>query len=379
LSGSPSFVDTLEQASAMAGHTALRRASCLVGSWEGHDLVLENYLSGHRTAVSAYVADWLGGLGTFTPREEALRRLDGTPHAAALLQHLVSHDVLLVEGTSLEQQDRLIQESWAWDQSARHLHYHTRRTRFHSDLEAEAASVAELARQRPPPSPFKEYGGPQIPLPDRFEELKGGLWDVLLRRRTQRDFARTPISLRELAIVLLWTWGNTWTMTDPQIGSFLLKTSPSGGARHPIEVYPVVLRVDGLDPGIYHYSVRRHALTRLRAGSFEHVVEEFCANQPWVGDAAVVCILTAVLDRSMWKYREARAYRVVLLDAGHLGQTFCLVCTALGLAPFTSAAMHDELIERELGLDGVTEVPLYTAAFGRPGSHPASPGMERST
>ena len=56
--------------------------------------------------------------------------------------------------------------------------------------------------------------------------------------------------------------------------------------------------------------------------------------------------MTAVFPRTMWKYQHVRAYRVVLLDAGHLCQTFCLVATWLGLAPFCTAALKDTLIEK---------------------------------
>jgi hypothetical protein len=55
---------------------------------------------------------------------------------------------------------------------------------------------------------------------------------------------------------------------------------------------------------------------------------------------------------------------VVLLDAGHLCQTFCLVATWLGLAPFCTAALKDTLIEKELGLDVIRESVLYLAAVG---------------
>jgi hypothetical protein len=70
----------------------------------------------------------------------------------------------------------------------------------------------------------------------------------------------------------------------------------------------------------------------------------------------------------MWKYHLARAYRVVLLDAGHLCQTFCLVATWLGLAPFctATAALKDTLIEKDLGIDGIRESVLYVAGVGLP-------------
>lgn len=68
----------------------------------------------------------------------------------------------------------------------------------------------------------------------------------------------------------------------------------------------------------------------------------------------------------MWKYRSPRAYRIVTLDAGHLCQTFCLTATFLGLAPFCTAALKDTLIEKDLGLDGITESVLYVAGVGLP-------------
>ena len=75
---------------------------------------------------------------------------------------------------------------------------------------------------------------------------------------------RQAIPFEDFSILLLWTWGHTHLLTDPQVGQYVLKTSPSGGARHPTEVYPVVLRVDGVEPGLYHYSVKNHGLELLR-------------------------------------------------------------------------------------------------------------------
>jgi SagB-type dehydrogenase family enzyme len=74
--------------------------------------------------------------------------------------------------------------------------------------------------------------------------------------------------------------------------------------------------------------------------------------------------MTAVFPRNMWKYTYPRSYRSVLLDAGHLCQTLCLVATWLGLAPFCTAALADSLIERDLEIDGITESAIYAAGVG---------------
>jgi hypothetical protein len=59
----------------------------------------------------------------------------------------------------------------------------------------------------------------------------------------------------------------------------------------------------------------------------------------------------------------ARAYRGVT-QCGHLCQTFCVVATCLGLAPFCTAALKDTLIEEDLGIDGIRESILYVAGVG---------------
>jgi SagB-type dehydrogenase family enzyme len=110
--------------------------------------------------------------------------------------------------------------------------------------------------------------------------------------------------------------------------------------------------------------VRHNALTLLRQGAFADLVVDLGSGQRWLRNAAAVFFMTAVVQRSMWKYRHSHAYRVLNLDAGHIGQTFHLVCTRLGLGPFTTAATRNRAIERELGLDGVSEIVIYTAAVG---------------
>jgi SagB-type dehydrogenase family enzyme len=144
-----------------------------------------------------------------------------------------------------------------------------------------------------------------------------------------------------------------------------LKTSPSAGARHPIEVYVLALAVDGLDPGSYHYRPADHELELVSARSGPETARAWCAGQAHPANASAIFVMTAVFDRSMWKYPNPRAYRTVLLDAGHLGQTFCLTATHLGLASFCTAALKDSLIEDDLGLDGISESAIYVVGAGR--------------
>jgi nitroreductase len=57
---------------------------------------------------------------------------------------------------------------------------------------------------------------------------------------------------------------------------------------------------------------------------------------------------------------------VFLLNAGHLGQTFALTATALGLGPFQTAAFADSAVAQACGLDNIGHTPLYILAAGHP-------------
>ena len=120
-----------------------------------------------------------------------------------------------------------------------------------------------------------------------------------------------------------------------------------------------------MTPGIYHYRPDQHELVAMRRNWTPRQLEKRLANQFWFSRAPVVVFMTSVFGRVQWKYRYPRAYRVVLLEAGHLCQTFCLAATELGLAPFCTAALVDTLVEKDLGLDGVTESVIYAAGVGR--------------
>jgi len=134
------------------------------------------------------------------------------------------------------------------------------------------------------------------------------------------------------------------------------------------EVYVLATRVRDLPPGLYHYRSDAHRLELVREGASARQIVRYLPTQGYFGKAAALMLMTAVFPRVQWKYEFPRAYRVVLADAGHLCQTFCLAATWLGLAPFCTMALADSKIEADLGLDGVTESVIYAAGVGvRPG------------
>jgi SagB-type dehydrogenase family enzyme len=187
---------------------------------------------------------------------------------------------------------------------------------------------------------------------------------VLRARRTWRRLSHRPLSDSDLSTLLGLTFGVQRTIDGGALGAGPLKTSPSGGGRHPIEAYVVVRNVAGVQPGIYHYEPYAHRLACLKPHASSRTIRAYLPQQPWYGRAGALIVMSAVFARAEWQYQYPRTYRAIAMETGHFCQTFCLVATALGLAPFCSDALDDRLVERDLGIDGVREAVLYAAGVG---------------
>src|SRR5262249_59775057 len=137
------------------------------------------------------------------------------------------------------------------------------------------------------------------------------LGQVLAARRTVREFARRPVRLEDLAAIVRGTWGRSGWFDGGGFGRFLLKTSPSAGSLHRIECYVLAWNVSGLPAGLYHYDVASDELRRLRSGDLRSEAVKVASGQRWVGRAAFLCVMTAVFERTLWKYQIESAYRVL--------------------------------------------------------------------
>jgi putative peptide maturation dehydrogenase len=223
-----------------------------------------------------------------------------------------------------------------------------------------------------PESPFHLRQGTRVPLPAAEDD--NDLQRLLRRRRTTRSFDATrPVTELELGTLLRSVWGAHGSAPLAHGDVAIRKTSPSGGGLHPVEVYPIVRHVEGVDSGIYHYRSGDHELVRLATLDGDaclQLLERATAGQWYFADADVAFVMTARFARSFWKYRRhAKIFRAILLEAGHLSQTFYLQCTQLGLGPYITAAIDDAELERVLDLDPLFEAPLAICGCGRAPAH----------
>jgi len=191
-------------------------------------------------------------------------------------------------------------------------------------------------------------------------QREGGtpLWETIERRRSCRAFGERPLS-REALSQLLWaSQGVTKTYKD-----FELRAAPSAGALYPIETYLAALNVAGIEPGLYHYDVRPHALELLKPGDFRDRVACAALDQDFMAEAGAVFIWAAMFERTKWKYKQ-RAYRYIYLDTGQIAQNLALAAVSLGLGSCQIGALYDDEVNALLDIDGDEESVVYMTAVG---------------
>lgn len=227
-------------------------------------------------------------------------------------------------------------------------------------------SMTDQSLGIPAPPIEKPYSGngkqiSLIPPADFLDLYQINLLSAIDNRKSRRKFNRKGISVMELSF-LLWATQGIKRFIDE---GHALRTVPSAGARHALETYLVILKVDSLATGFYRYLPVSHSLGEERLSDLagEQIVRA-SLYQNWIADAAVVFIWVAVPYRMEWRYGLA-AHRVILLDAGHVCQNLYLACEAIGAGACAVAAYDQERMDQVLGLDGKDEFAIYMAAVGK--------------
>jgi len=342
-----------------------RRAPFVISYWRTDQLVFENFLERRRITANPLTSTVLHFFDRWRPLRELFTALqEYTPASLRnAVRSLARHSFLQRHGQGPVSGEKELLAWSQWSPAASFFHLATKDVEFQPDSDEEYRELLQLAKSNPMPGPVKLYPkAPHIRLPSPKADSE--FPRVLLARRTWRKFSKQPIALPVLGDLLGLTWGvQAWVKT-PQIGAAAVKTSPSGGALHPVEAYVLARNIEGLRAGLYHYNAADHRLELLRRGAASRDITRYLANQWWYASASFVVFMTAVFSRTQWKYDYARAYRAVLLEAGHLCQTFCLTATWLNLAPFCTLAFADSQIEKALGVDGISESVLYVAGAG---------------
>jgi SagB-type dehydrogenase family enzyme len=344
---------------------SFRRSVAVILYWHENKLVFENYALQTRITAEPLTCSILHYCGEWRTLDEICQFLTeyGESSIAESLKLLCENRVL---ERSDEKRDPRVKamDSWAsWNPAAGFFHFSTKDTPFAPDPMGAMKKLLVRAQHNPMPLPVKRYSGvrrTKLPHVDSGAEFP----EILRSRRTWRTYGKDAVPLEALAQMMKLTFGIQGWVEVPRLGTAAMKTSPSCGCLHPTEAYVLAQRVEGLPGGLYHYNAARHELEWLGSGVSSKEVEKSLGNQWWFSKAAFLVLMTAVFGRTHWKYEFPRVYRGILIEAGHLCQTFCLTATWLGLAPFSTIAQSDTQWEKWLGIDGVSESIIYVAGAG---------------
>ena len=223
-------------------------------------------------------------------------------------------------------------------------------------------SDQSMGKEMPPLE--KGYAGRgstiKLPRPKNDDVGKIDLTEAIEKRRSIRKYLEKPLSLEELSYLLWATQG-----VQKNLEKATLRTSPSAGARHALENYLLVNKVEGLEKGIYHYIALEHVLQEWEIDSaLAEKITAACFGQGMVQNSAVTFIWSAVPYRMNWRYGE-RGYRYLHLDVGHVGQNLYLAAEATGSGVCAIGAYDDAEINKLLGLNEDEEFVIYLASVGK--------------
>jgi hypothetical protein len=136
----------------------------------------------------------------------------------------------------------------------------------------------------------------------------------------------------------------------------LSKGVPSGGGMHPTECFGLARGAGDRDWLSFHYCAPHNSLGILQT-SIDHPDATSRAG------AVVDLFVISRLERAMWRYRDSRSARAVVLDAGHVMGLLAQLSEALGLGFDVTTDLDDDAVRDLFGLPPMFQ-PMFVARIG---------------
>ncbi|MEL6935080.1 MAG: SagB/ThcOx family dehydrogenase [Cyanobacteria bacterium J06607_17] len=220
-------------------------------------------------------------------------------------------------------------------------HYHQRTKYFPEALPQGTLNWAEQ------PEVYKTY-----PLGSRFD-LQGYLGSV--EQVSDQWWQR-------LSQFLFHSYGLTAKFTSSTGDTVYLRSAPSAGALYPAEVYLISRGTSQLPAGLYNYQVKTHSLVRFWDDHPWQRLQEACFWHPALEHTHLAVVTSVIFQRSAWRY-QARAYRRVCLDTGHLLGNIELAASLCDYRPHLIGGFVDDAVNDLLYLNGEEEGAIAILAL----------------
>lgn len=151
----------------------IRRINSLIFFYEKDQFIVHNYLTNKQAIISPLISHLLQQCkhNEYYNIEDVPEIFKTLPNAISIINELIECHIFAIEGSSIDKKDILLEEKWKWKNDARYFHYSTQYTYFEDDLIKESESLVKLAKENPPPQPYKNYDNAmQIELLESFDE-----------------------------------------------------------------------------------------------------------------------------------------------------------------------------------------------------------------
>lgn len=257
-------------------------------------------------------------------------------------------------------------KEWKWDILSKIFHIGTQNLKpdlaggnYRDYLTKYFQFKQSIAKEKP----VKIVNGNRIKLPNpNLEALQNSsFYDALEKRKTCRNFFSQNISLEKISTILHICFGINNKISDESIKR---RFAPSGGCLRSPEAYFLNLALDEIDKGIYYYDYFQNELVCIKCIDLKDEIGSILQGQELAEKLSFGIFVTSRFDLLSWKYKHSRAYRVALLDVGHVSQNFQLTATCLGIDSWITGAFNDKEINELLQLDNIDESVTFFLGGG---------------
>lgn len=226
------------------------------------------------------------------------------------------------------------------------------------------------------PDVFKQYAEiPGRPLPAPQGYARRSLWELTAQPAATSPSNRSDNQLTsQLWARILMLANGLSAQSHISGGVYYYRTAASAGALYPNELYLATFTKTDLPVGVYHFQSKEMLLTPLRRENLRAMLQE--TSLP--AEPLATVFITGIFFRSAWKYRD-RAWRYILLDAGHILQNLLLALEAEGLRGAVAYDFDDLTLARWLGIDVTRESVLVSITiYAQTASFPAAASFTKS-
>jgi len=359
-----------------------RASHALVFYAEGETgLIGLNYLQNKRFAGKTDIITLLGVMRDWLTVDAIAEALgaDDTTLLSSQLEGLSAAGIVIRQGSNEATREDAHFSAWKWGAPAALYHHIVQDRPVMSVDEALEKQREKIDTTDQPHAYFvPDATETKIELPRDWGFTDAELGASMDARRTVREVASTAVSQTALSDCLRAGFGiNGYTQNEAGV-RLPLSFTPSGGARNPYDAFVFAQNVEGLKPGIYQYAPLAHTLVRF--GQKSAGFSEMLGGQDWPDKMPCFIVLRADFSRSMWKYDDANAYRVALIEAGHIGQNVMLAASAHGLTACPSAALNHAQVAKDLGhSDDPVKAAVYALGIGHPDAEPSGNETDQNT